>query len=99
MIVVAGTASVPAENTEAFMAAATELAAATRTEEGNIDYCFSVEAPGNIRFFEVWENEDALNAHFGTPHIAAFGGAISELNVAGMDGKKYHISSVDPLFG
>lgn len=99
MIVIAGTASVPPENTEAFMAAASEMAAASREEDGNIEYCFSVEAPGKMRFFECWESEDALSGHFTAPHIAAFGAAIGDLGVTGMDGKKYEVSSVGPLFG
>ncbi len=99
MIVIAGTGALPPENTDAFMAAANEMAAASRAEDGNIEYCFSVEAPGKIRFFEIWESEEALGAHFTAPHIAAFGSTISELGLAGMDGKKYQVSSVSPLFG
>ncbi|WP_420639245.1 putative quinol monooxygenase [Candidatus Poriferisocius sp.] len=98
MIVIAGTGALPPENTEAFMAAATEMAAASRAEEGNIEYCFSVEAPGKVRFFECWESEEALTAHFTAPHIATFGAAIGELGMTGMDGKKYQVSSVGPLF-
>ena len=99
MIVIAGTGSLPPENTDAFMAAANEMAAASRAEDGNLEYCFSVEAPGKIRFFEIWESEEALGAHFTAPHIAAFGAAINELGITGMDGKKYEVSSVSPLFG
>lgn len=99
MIVIAGTGSLPPENTDAFMAAANEMAAASRAEDGNIEYCFSVEAPGKIRFFEIWESEEALGAHFTAPHIEAFGAAINELGITGMDGKKYEVSSVSPLFG
>ena len=99
MIVIAGAGSLPPENTEAFMAAASKLAAATRAEDGNIEYVFSVEAPGKIRFFEIWESEEALGPHFTAPHIAEFGAAISELGVTGFDGKKYQVESVSPLFG
>ena len=99
MIVVAGTGSLPPDNTEAFMAAASEMAEACRAEDGNIEYCFSVEAPGKIRFFEIWESEEALGVHFTAPHIAAFGAAINDLGITGMDGKKYEVASVSPLFG
>ena len=54
MIVVAGSVSVPPENTEAFMAAAAEVSAASRTLDGNIDYCISMQAPGVFRFLEIW---------------------------------------------
>ena len=99
MIVIAGTGSLPSENTEAFMAAANEMAAASLAEEGNLEYVFSVEAPGKIRFFEIWESEEALSAHFTTPHIAAFGATINDLGITEMDGKKYEVASVSPLFG
>ncbi len=99
MIIVAGSASLPPENTEAFMKAATEMATASQAEDGNVEYCFSVEAPGKVRFFEIWESEEALGGHFTAPHMAAFGTAIGELGVTGMDGKKYQVASVDPLFG
>ncbi len=99
MIIVAGSGSVPPENTEAFMAAVAEISAASRTLNGNIDYCISMLGAGAFRFFEVWENEEDMNAQFAAPHFGTFQAAVSELGMTGMDGKKYHVSSVDPLFG
>ena len=99
MIVVAGSVSVPLENTEAFMAAAAEVSAQSRSLDGNVDYCISMQAPGVFRFFECWENEEAMAAQFAAPPFAAFQAAVSELGMAGMDGQKYQISAVDPLFG
>lgn len=99
MIIVAGSVSVPPENAEAFMDAASEISKASRTLDGNIDYCISNEAPGIFRFFECWESEEAMNAQFAAPHFAAFQGAVGNLGMAGMDGKKFEISSVGPLFG
>ncbi len=99
MIVVAGAVSVPAENTEAFMAAAAEVSTASRALDGNIDYCISMQAPGEFRFLEIWETEEAMMAQFAGPHFGAFQAAVSELGMAGMDGKKYEIASVAPLFG
>ncbi|WP_420639244.1 antibiotic biosynthesis monooxygenase [Candidatus Poriferisocius sp.] len=99
MIVVAGSVSVPPENAEAFMAAAAELSAASRALDGNVDYCISMQASGTFRFFECWENEDAMNAQFAAGPFGAFQAAVGDLGMAGMDGKKYHIASVGPLFG
>ncbi len=99
MIVVAGSVSVPAENSEAFMSAAADVSAASRTLDGNIDYCISVQSPGVFRFLEIWETEEAMMAQFAAPPFGAFQAAVSELGMAGMDGKKYGISSVGPLFG
>ena len=99
MIAVAGAVSVPAENTAAFMAAAAEVSTASRALDGNIDYCISMQAPGEFRFLEIWETEEAMMAQFAGPHFGAFQAAVSELGMAGMDGKKYEIASVAPLFG
>ena len=99
MIVVAGSVSVPAENSEAFMSAAADVSAASRTLDGNIDYCISVQSPGVFRFLEIWETEEAMMAQFAAPPFGAFQAAVSELGMAGMDGKRYEISSVGPLFG
>ena len=99
MIVVAGAVSVPPENTEAFMAAAAEVSTASRALDGNIDYCISMQAPGKFRFLEIWETEEAMMAQFAGPHFGAFQAAVSELGMAGMDGRKYEVASVAPLFG
>ena len=99
MIVVAGTVSVPLENTEAFMAAAAGISAASRTLDGNVDYCISMQAPGVFRFFECWESEEAMNAQFAAPPFGEFQAAVGGLGMAGMDGQKYQVSSVGPLFG
>ena len=47
---------------------------ATLKEEGCEDYSFCVELadPGAIRVVERWTTQDALNAHFQTPHMATF---------------------------
>ncbi len=99
MIVVAGSVSVPAENSDAFMVAATDISAASRTLAGNIDYCISMQSPGVFRFLEIWDSEEAMMAQFAAPHFGAFQAAVGELGMAGMDGKKYEISSVSSLFG
>ena len=99
MIVVAGSVSVPPENSDAFMVAAADVSAASRTLDGNIDYCISMQTPGVFRFLECWETEEAMTAQFAAPHFAAFQAAVSDLGMTGMDGKKYEISSVGPLFG
>lgn len=99
MIVVAGSVSVPPEHSEAFMAAAADISAASRTLDGNIDYCISMQEPGAFRFVEIWETEEAMMAQFAAPHFGAFQAAVGELGMAGMDGKKYEITAVSPLFG
>ncbi|MCY4036504.1 MAG: antibiotic biosynthesis monooxygenase [bacterium] len=97
MIVVAGAVSVPAENSEAFMAAAAAVSCASRALEGNIDYCISMQAPGAFRFLEIWESEEAMSAQFAAPPFGAFQAAVGDLGMAAIEGKKYEIASVATL--
>ena len=36
---------------------------------------------GRFRIFEEWESQEALTEHFGTPHFAAFGSGLGELEL------------------
>ena len=40
-----------------------------------------------------------MMAQFAAPPFGAFQAAVGDLGMAGMDGKKYEIDSVGPLFG
>ena len=68
-------ASIPvtAEGTEAVRAALSTLAAATREEEGCVAYDLfeSASAPGTFVTVERWRDQASLDAHMGTPHVAA----------------------------
>ena len=68
MIIVTGTITLDPDKVDDLMAAALKAMAATREEEGNIDYVFSVdpETPGKVRILEQWESQEALDAHFTT---------------------------------
>lgn len=72
MIIVAGTVRAPPENLEAFRPHMEAMLAASRAEDGCIQYAYSVDVqdPGLIRVFEAWRDEATLQAHFQTPHIA-----------------------------
>lgn len=58
----------------ALIAAARRLAAATRAEPGCLRYHIGldVERPSALRLSETWRDLAALQAHFATPHMAAF---------------------------
>ncbi len=47
-------------------------AAASRTEEGCLSYAFSRDLEDADRYLsvETWVDQAALDAHFGTPHLA-----------------------------
>jgi quinol monooxygenase YgiN len=52
--------------------AALRMMAATRKEAGCISYSFfgDLTESGLFRIFEEWESQQALDAHFVSPHMA-----------------------------
>ena len=71
----------------------------TRKEPGCLTYAFSVDInePERVRIFERWESMDALRAHFKTPHMAAFGAALGQIQPRSMEVKVYEIDREVPL--
>ena len=61
-------------------AALQTLVAATRDEEGCVSYDLyeSAAAPGTFVTLERWTDAASLEAHMGTPHVAAAFGAAGE---------------------
>lgn len=80
---------------DAFTAAAKE----TRAEEGCIAYTFAqdVSDPAKLLIVEKWVDDAALAAHGKTPHMAAFRAAISGIDIAITDLKKYQSDDGSPL--
>ena len=81
MIIVTGTLTVPQERHDAMVAAIAGLSAATRGEEGCVDYGFwaDLEQRGRFHVFEVWASGADLAAHSATPNIATFRGDLARL--------------------
>ncbi len=100
MITIAGTLPIKPDKREEAIAAAIAVQEGTRQEPGNHIYQFSfaIEDPNTICIFEEWESEEALAAHFTTPHIAAFRDASA--SIAAGPGKflKYQVSGTGPVF-
>lgn len=94
MIVVAGDIVVEPDSIPAAAGAAREMAEATRAEPGCISYRFyqSIEDDTVFHVFEEWESEEALSAHFETPHMAQFRARLSDLSIRSRDVKKYVVS-------
>jgi quinol monooxygenase YgiN len=101
MLVISGQIRIDPAKRNAAVAAATEVMAATRREKGCLAYIFSADLhdEGLIHLFEEWETQDALDAHFKTPHMAAFQKAIPTLGLKEMKIRRYEVSSAGPLGG
>ncbi len=83
-VLIAGTIRVPPENLTRFKPHMEAMLAASRAEDGCLTYSYAVDVqdPGLIRVFEAWRDEAALQAHFQTPHIAAWRAAWPQFGVS-----------------
>ncbi len=74
MIVISGTVRIRPDARAAAIAAATEMAVATRREPGCGAYRFGfdVEDANVVHLFEEWESDEALARHFQTEHMRVF---------------------------
>jgi quinol monooxygenase YgiN len=101
MLVIAGHIRIDPSKREAAIAAAVDVMEATRREKGCLAYTFSADLhdEGLMHIFEEWESQDALDAHFKSPHMATFQKAIPGLGLKEMKIRRYEVSSAGPLGG
>jgi quinol monooxygenase YgiN len=101
MLVIAGQLRLDPARRDAAVAASQKVMRETRREAGCISYTFSADLAdeGVFHVFEEWESQQALDAHFKTPHMAAFQGAMGGFGIQEMKIQRYEVASVGPLFG
>lgn len=99
MIIAAGEFTVAPEYHDAMVAAIQTVTAATREEEGCLEYEFwaDLAARGRFHVFEVWETAGHLEAHTATPHLLAFRAARVEMEMLDFDLKRYEVGEVKGL--
>lgn len=99
MLVIAGEIEIDPAQREAAVTAAIRMMEETRQEAGCISYSFSgdLAQSGLFRVFEEWESQQALEAHFASPHMASFQKSVGGLGVTRMSIQRYEVSSVGPL--
>jgi quinol monooxygenase YgiN len=95
MIVVVGRVRTDEGKREDLIRVAQAVAAASRAEPGCITYRIyeDVEIPNEFVFVEEWEDDDALQRHFATSHIAEFMSSIQATIVDAPDVKFHSIAS------
>ena len=66
---------------------------ATIAEPGCFEYTFCTEIsnPTVIRVIELWQDMEALAAHFATPHMATFQAAMAANPPKGMEAKVFEL--------
>lgn len=82
-IIIAGTVRVPPENLARFKPHMEAMLAASRAEDGCHAYSYAIDVldPGLVRVFEAWRDQACLDAHFQTPHMAAWRAAWPQFGV------------------
>jgi len=72
---------------------------ASRREPGCLLYAFSVDVsdPGRVRISERWESLEALEQHFATPHMAAFGASVAKIRPRSMNVTLYEVARELPM--
>ncbi|MDH3498944.1 MAG: antibiotic biosynthesis monooxygenase [Acidimicrobiia bacterium] len=99
MIVVAGTITFDPADHEGVRRAVMDVAGETRKEAGNLSYEFfaDLSGPGRMLVFEEWESDDALQAHFGAPHMLAYRAALENFDMRSRSIKRYVVTETSNL--
>lgn len=99
MLIVAGRVKVRPETRAEAAQAALKMVKATLAEPGCKTYGFyaDLEDPNTFLIFEVWDNEAALTAHFGTPHMAEFNSVVPNFLAAPPIIDRYDVSQVTKM--
>lgn len=99
MIVILARFALEAGDLERAKALARALAAATNNEPGCLQYAVAsdISDPCTLRLSEWWQDAEALAAHFGTAHMAAFRQGLRGMRVEGVEVKRFEVSGVSDL--
>jgi quinol monooxygenase YgiN len=83
VILVIGWVRLAPEDVATALPAAQAMMAASQAEDGCFEYAYSedLSEPGMIRVAERWRDFAALDAHFRTPHMAAWREALSKVRL------------------
>ena len=99
MLIVTGTIQIDPADVERARAAAQVMMRETWKEDGCHVYEFSQVIGDETRFriYEEWSDQAALDAHFATPHMAAFRTELSRIKVVSRELAKIQARSREPL--
>ncbi|BDI60693.1 putative quinol monooxygenase [Qipengyuania nanhaisediminis] len=87
MIIVIGTFRVPPSMVDVARPAMEAMIAASRAEEGCIEYAYALDVvdTGLVRVSEKWRDRAALEAHLRTAHIAEWRAQVAALAISERD--------------
>jgi len=74
MIQINGTITLPEGTLDQAREAIVKMAKASQAEDGCINYTFAEDltAPGSLILYERWRDQEALQAHMASAHMAEF---------------------------
>jgi quinol monooxygenase YgiN len=96
VIVILGTIRLPPENLAAARGAMAAMVAASRAEDGCLDYAYAEDVleRGLIRVIERWRDQTCLDAHVQAPHLKTWRAAWPELAIS--DRRLFAYEAGDP---
>ncbi len=100
MVIVGGAVRIDPATREAWMDHAEAMIAASRAEDGCRTYAFAFDVldPNLVRIYEEWESRAHLEAHFATPHMAAWRDALDTIGgILSRDVRIYEADAGTPL--
>lgn len=99
MLIIAGSLTTEPGGRDAFFTAVKPMVDATLDEPGCQEYAFTPDPDNDTRImlYELWDDQEALDGHFASAHMATWQQAAKGLSVTGRDIQKYVISSVEDL--
>jgi quinol monooxygenase YgiN len=99
MYVMKATIPVDPDSREDAIEAAAELARKSREEDGVVDYRIAadIEDENVLRFFEQYEDEDAVESHMESDHFLAFQGQIGDFVAGEVELVQFEVSDSQDL--
>ena len=99
MLIILGTVRLPPQNIGSARAAMEAMIAASRAEDGCLDYAYSVDLldPGLVRVTEIWRDRKALDAHFKAAHLATWRAAWPALEISDRKLSLYRADESTPI--
>lgn len=99
MIIVSGSMQLNPDHIPTALEHLTPLLAATRAEDGNIEYGFWLDpnTPGSVHLYEEWESQAAIDSHNASPHLAAFMEVMGSLEITSIHINMHEVASTTTL--
>jgi quinol monooxygenase YgiN len=93
MLLIVGTVRLPPKKLEEARPAMQRMVAASRAEDGCMEYCYAEDIgdPGLIHVKEMWRDQAALDLHFGSPHIAVWRASWQEFGIGERNLRVYEV--------